>query len=79
MVAGPASIPGSRGMVEVTMAWDDLDPKPKKAAPVDLAPLSIEELQVRILEHQSEIRRMEEAIRAKQAQRQSADALFRKD
>jgi uncharacterized small protein (DUF1192 family) len=61
------------------MAWDDLDPKAKKAAPIDLGALSIEDLQLRIAEYQSEIRRMEEAIRSKQAQRQSADALFRKD
>lgn len=60
------------------MAWDDPDPKPKKAPPVDLGPLSIEELQARIQEYQSEIRRMEEAIRAKQSQRSSADDLFRK-
>ena len=62
----------------LAMAWDDLDPKTKKAAPVDLGPMSIEELQARIQDYQSEIRRMEEAIRLKQAQRSSADALFRK-
>jgi len=60
------------------MAWDDLDPKTKKLAPLDLGPLSIEELQARIQDFQSEIRRMEEAIGMKQAQRSSADALFRK-
>jgi len=60
------------------MAWDDLDPKPKKAAPIDLSPLSIEDLQTRIQEFQAEIRRMEQAIAAKQAQRSSADELFRK-
>jgi uncharacterized small protein (DUF1192 family) len=60
------------------MAWDDLDPKPKKAAPLDLSLLSIEDLQNRITDYQSEIRRMEEAIKAKEAQRSSADALFRK-
>ena len=60
------------------MAWDDLDPKPKKAAPVDLSPMSIEDLQKRILEFQAEIARMEEAIQSKQAQRSSADARFRK-
>ena len=60
------------------MAWDDLDPKPKKAAPIDLSPLSIEDLQARIQEFQAEIRRMEQAIVAKQAQRSSADELFRK-
>jgi uncharacterized small protein (DUF1192 family) len=60
------------------MAWDDLDPKTKKAVPLDLGPLSIEDLQARIQEFQSEIGRMEEAIRLKLAQRSSADALFRK-
>lgn len=60
------------------MAWDDLEPKPKKAAPLDLSPLSIEDLQKRILEFQAEISRMKEAISAKQAQRSSADALFGK-
>jgi uncharacterized small protein (DUF1192 family) len=60
------------------MAWDDLDPKAKKAVPLDLGLLSIEDLQARILEFQSEIRRMEDAIRSKQSQRSSADSLFRK-
>jgi len=60
------------------MAWDDLDPKTKKLAPLDLGPLSIEELQARIVDFQSEILRMEETIRLKQAQRSSADALFRR-
>ena len=59
------------------MAWDDLDPKPKKATPLDLSLLSIEDLQNRIQEYQAEISRMEEAIRAKEAQRSSADALFK--
>jgi uncharacterized small protein (DUF1192 family) len=40
--------------------------------------MSIAELQARIAEYQSEIRRMEEAIRAKQSQRSTADDLFRK-
>ena len=60
------------------MAWDDPDPKPKKTPPIDLSLLSIEDLQARILEFQSEIRRMEDAIRSKQSQRSSADSLFRK-
>ena len=60
------------------MAWDDLDPKAKMAGPLDLGLLSIEDLQARILEFQSEIRRMEDAIRSKQSQRSSADSLFRK-
>ena len=60
------------------MAWDDLDPKPKKPPVVDLALMSIEDLQLRIAEHEAEIARMKEAIRAKEAQRNSADALFKK-
>jgi|GEM_PF-1820030 len=60
------------------MAWDDPDPKPKKATPIDLGLLSIEDLQARIQEYQSEIRRMEEAIKAKQSQRAVAEDLFRK-
>ena len=60
------------------MAWDDLDPKPKKPPPVDLTLMSIEDLQLRIAEHEAEIARMKEAIRAKEAQRSTADALFRK-
>lgn len=60
------------------MAWDDPDPKPKKPPPIDLSLLSIEDLQARIQEYQSEIRRMEEAIKAKQSQRAVAEDLFRK-
>jgi len=59
------------------MAWDDLDPKPKKPARLDLAPLSIEDLQTRIAEYEAEILRMRETIRAKEAQRDSAAALFK--
>jgi uncharacterized small protein (DUF1192 family) len=60
------------------MAWDDLDPKPKKPPPVDLSLLSIEDLQLRIAEFETEIARMKEAIRGKEAQRSSAAALFKK-
>ena len=60
------------------MAWDDLDPKPKKPPVVDLALMSIEDLQLRIAEFKTEIARMKEAIRAKEAQRSTADALFKK-
>ena len=60
------------------MAWDDLDPKPKKPAPLDLSLLSIEDLQNRIAEFEAEIMRMKEAINGKEAQRNSADALFKK-
>lgn len=60
------------------MAWDDLDPKTKKPAPVDLTLMSIEDLTTRIAEHEAEIARMKEAIKGKQAQRSTADALFKK-
>jgi uncharacterized small protein (DUF1192 family) len=60
------------------MAWDDLDPKPKKPAPVDLALMSIEDLKLRIAEFEAEIERMRQAIKGKEAQRSSADALFKK-
>jgi uncharacterized small protein (DUF1192 family) len=60
------------------MAWDDLDPKTKKPAPVDLALMSIEDLKLRIAEHEAEIERMRAAIRAKETQRSTADALFKK-
>ncbi len=60
------------------MAWDDLDPKPKKPAPVDLALMSIADLETRIAEFEAEIARMRDAIKGKQAQRSTADALFKK-
>lgn len=60
------------------MAWDDLDPKPKKPPPVDLALMSIEDLKLRIAEHEAEIERMKLAIKGKEAQRSTADALFKK-
>jgi uncharacterized small protein (DUF1192 family) len=60
------------------MAWDDLDPKPKKPAPVDLTLMSIEDLINRIAEFEAEIARMKQAIQGKQAQRSTADALFKK-
>jgi uncharacterized small protein (DUF1192 family) len=60
------------------MAWDDLDPKPKKPAPVDLTLMSIEDLTNRIAEFEAEIARMKDAIKSKQAQRSTADSLFKK-
>ena len=60
------------------MAFDDFDPKPKKPAPVDLTMMSIEELTNRIGDFETEIARMRETIKAKEAQRSSADALFKK-
>jgi uncharacterized small protein (DUF1192 family) len=63
---------------DLAMAWDDLDPKPKKPPPVDLALMSIEDLKLRIEEFETEIERMRQSIKAKEAQRNSADALFKK-
>ena len=60
------------------MAFDDFDPKPKKPAPVDLSMMSIEELTSRIGEFETEIARMRETIKSKEAQRSTADALFKK-
>ena len=60
------------------MAWDDLEPKTKEPPPVDLSLMSIEDLSLRIAEHETEIARMRETIKAKESQRNSADALFRK-
>jgi uncharacterized small protein (DUF1192 family) len=60
------------------MAFDDFDPKPKKPAPVDLSMMSIEELTNRIGEFETEISRMRETIKSKEAQRSTADALFKK-
>ncbi len=60
------------------MAWDDLEPKSKKPPLIDLSLMSIEDLNARIGEHEAEIARMRETIRAKEAQRSSADALFKK-
>lgn len=60
------------------MAFDDFDPKPKKPAPIDLSMMSIEDLTLRIGEFETEIARMRETIKGKEAQRSSADALFKK-
>jgi uncharacterized small protein (DUF1192 family) len=60
------------------MAFDDFDPKPKKPAPADLTMMSIEELTTRIADFEAEIARMRETIRAKELQRSTADALFKK-
>jgi uncharacterized small protein (DUF1192 family) len=60
------------------MAWDDLEPKSKKPPPVDLSLMSIADLQARIGEFETEIERMKQTIKAKEAQRDSAAALFKK-
>jgi uncharacterized small protein (DUF1192 family) len=60
------------------MAFDDFDPKPKKPPPVDLALMSIEDLEARIDEFETEIARMRDMIKSKQSHRSSADAFFKK-
>ena len=60
------------------MAWDDLEPKPKKPAPADLTLMSIQELTNRIAEYEAEIARMRDAIKGKESQRSTADELFKK-
>ena len=59
------------------MSWDDLEPRTKKPAPVDLGPMSIEDLTSRITDYETEIARMKQAIAEKQKQRSSADDIFR--
>ena len=59
------------------MSWDDLEPKMKKPVPVDLGPMSIEDLTARIADHEAEIARMRQAIADKQKQRASADSIFK--
>ena len=59
------------------MSWDDLEPKTKKPQIVDLGPMSIEDLTVRIGEFEAEIARMKAAIVDKQKQRSSADSFFK--
>lgn len=60
------------------MAFDDFDPKPKKPPPIDLSLMSIEDLEARIEEFETEIARMRDMIKSKQSHRSSADALFKK-
>lgn len=60
------------------MAFDDFDPKAKKPPPIDLALMSVEDLQTRIDEFEAEIARMRDMIKSKQSHRSSADALFKK-
>jgi len=59
------------------MAFDDLDPKPKKPAPVDLSLMSISDLTARIVEFETEIARMKQSIKDKESQRSAAETLFR--
>lgn len=57
--------------------WDDLDPKPKKPKPLDLAPLSIEDLNERVAELEAEIVRTKQAIADKTKQRDAAASIFK--
>jgi uncharacterized small protein (DUF1192 family) len=59
------------------MSWDDLEPKTKRPVVLDLGPLSIEDLTLRIADLEAEIARMKQAIVEKQKQRSSADAIFK--
>lgn len=61
------------------MDEDAVRPK-KKAHEIgeDLTLLSVEELKERVAAMQAEIKRLEDAIRAKEASRTSADAFFRR-
>jgi uncharacterized small protein (DUF1192 family) len=68
---------GSGGTRVIAMSWDDLEPKTKKPQVVDLGPMSIEDLTVRIGEFETEIARMKAAIADKQKQRDAAAAFFK--
>lgn len=53
-------------------------PPPSALAPgVDLSPLSVDELEARILLHRREIERLEAELKAKRASRSAADAVFK--
>lgn len=60
------------------MDTDDLAPPPKPKGAPDLETLSIAELQEHIVALRAEIARAEAAIAAKQAQRGSAEQLFKR-
>ena len=61
------------------MARDDEDPPVKKAAaPKDLTPLSVDELQHYIAGLEAEIARARAAISAKQSHRSGAESLFKR-
>lgn len=60
------------------MDADDLDPKKKKPEVKNLEILSIEALNDYIGDLEIEIARVREAIKGKEAARQSADSVFKK-
>jgi uncharacterized small protein (DUF1192 family) len=57
---------------------EDSRPRQKRIAPVDLDPMSIEEMNDYIAALEGEIARVRANIGAKQKHRSGADALFRK-
>jgi len=56
----------------------ELEPRRKPAAPRDLSPMGIVELEAYITELESEIARVRVEIAAKLGQRQGAEALFKR-
>lgn len=59
------------------MDTDDLEPRLPKPKPKDLDDMSIEALHEYIADMEAEIVRVREAIAAKEAARQGADAVFK--
>jgi uncharacterized small protein (DUF1192 family) len=62
----------------MALEMDDIEPRPKKAAPRDLETLSLEELNAYIGELQAEIDRVRGVIARKQSHRTGAEAFFRR-
>ncbi len=60
------------------MDTEDLEPRKKPPAPMNLEVMSIDELEAHIADLQAEIARTRAEIEAKRAQRGEADALFRR-
>lgn len=60
------------------MSFDDLEPQKKKPVLKNLEELSIEALHEYIAEMETEIERVRESIKAKEAARQGAEAFFKK-
>lgn len=62
------------------MDWDELKPKPAKAIAVgeNLEPLSVGELEARIVALQGEIERVKAELHAKKSHEAAAAALFKR-
>jgi uncharacterized small protein (DUF1192 family) len=60
------------------MSFDDLEPQKKKPVLKNLEELSIEALNEYIADMETEINRVRESIKAKEAARQGAEAFFKK-